>query len=91
MKTDLTEITKEVRDKTGVDLETVRKYSRFMFKIVADTMKAGAYESIGLQYLGTFHVKDARLWGLHDKGVDIGEKGRKRVEQFRKDKYGHNR
>lgn len=91
MLTDLTELTKEVRDETGVELDKVRSYSRFMFKMVSDTMKAGEYESVSLQYLGKFHVKPARLLGLVEKGVVLNEKGTAIVEQFRKNRDEYNR
>lgn len=91
MRIELRELTKEVRDETGIDLDTVREVSRYMFKCVADTMEAGKYESVYLQYLGTFHVKDSRLDQLERRGVNLSLEGKNRVEQFRSKKYENNR
>jgi hypothetical protein len=84
MLVDLNQISKEVRDRTDVPLEEVNKYAKYMFKTVTDTMEKGKYESISLQYLGTFRALPARLSFLAEEGVDIGEHGRAIVEQYRK-------
>jgi nucleoid DNA-binding protein len=91
MQVDLNQITKEVRDRTDVPLEEVRKYAKYMFGKVTSTMEEGQYKSIGLQYLGTFKAMPARLGHLLDKGIDIGEHGRAIVEQYRKSKDENNK
>lgn len=82
MQTDLRQLSKQVRDETGVELEQVRKYVRFMFREVSGVMERKKYESVGLQYLGTFWVKPGRLAKLKAKGVPVGAYGDKIVEAY---------
>jgi hypothetical protein len=90
MLLDLNQLTKEVRDTTGIPLEEVRSYAKFMFKFIVDTMEKGDYESVSLQYLCTFKALPARLHHLEEKGIKITDTGKAIVEQYRRKKNENN-
>lgn len=83
MKIDLRDLSKQVRDETGIELELVYKVSKFMCKQIKDTMEEGKYENVHLQYLGTFSVRDSRLYGLEKAGYKLSDEGRMKVEQYK--------
>ena len=63
-------IIQELSAKYSIPPIKVRIAFEYQFKFLADTIRAGKFESVRLKYLGVFHVKPGRKHKI-DKAFEI--------------------